>query len=155
MDGFGVDEQSNVVVMGATNRFEVLDAALCRPGRFDRVVRVGLPDADGRCAILRVHLKATPCEFDLDVEMIGRKARGLSGAELAGLVNEAKIAAVREGARAVATRHLSGSLDHYNETRSSDEGKHGGGRGGGMPGNSMAAFLESLGVTGNGRNYEA
>ena len=54
--------------------------------------------------------------------------------------------------RAVATRHLSGSLDHYNEMRSGGEGKHGGG---GMPRNNMAAFLESLGVTGNGRNYEA
>ena len=151
MDGFDEEKDKQVVVIGATNRYEVMDPALCRPGRFDRIVRVDLPNEAGRCAILRVHLRTTPCERELDVECIGKMAEGFSGAELAGLVNEAAITAVREGARAMATRHLKDALDQFLHSRRGSSSSSS--RSGNVP-NSMAAFLEKLGVAGN-RSFDA
>lgn len=148
MDGFDENEGKRVVVIGATNRFNVMDPALCRPGRFDRIVRVDLPDEAGRCAILRVHLRAKPCEQDLDVESIGRLADGFSGAELAGLVNEAAISAVRESSKALGTRHLRAALDNFMFSRQRSSG------GSSSSESGIREFLERLGMRGNGRNFD-
>jgi cell division protease FtsH len=94
LDGFGGDDQ--VVVMGASNRLEQLDAALLRPGRFDRQVLVGEPDLGSREAILRVHTRNKPLAPDVDLEMIARQTAGLTGADLANISNEAAIFAGRE-----------------------------------------------------------
>ncbi len=106
MDGFQPTE--GVVVIGATNRPEDLDPALKRPGRFDRVVTVGLPTADGRSAILRLHAtrRGVPLAGDIDFDRLARLTPGSSGAELANLINEAAIAAVRGGSDTVAWEHF-------------------------------------------------
>ena len=93
MDGF--DPQVGVILMAATNRPEILDPALLRPGRFDRQVLVDRPDKAGREAILRVHLKTIQADQNLDVERIAAMTSGMSGADLANLVNEAALLAVR------------------------------------------------------------
>ncbi len=93
MDGF--DPQVGVILMAATNRPEILDPALLRPGRFDRQVLVDRPDKNGREAILKVHLKNIQAVEDLDVERIASMTSGMSGADLANLVNEAALLAVR------------------------------------------------------------
>lgn len=93
MDGF--DPQVGVILMAATNRPEILDPALLRPGRFDRQVLVDRPDKAGREAILKVHLKKIQAAADLDVERIAAMTSGMSGADLANLVNEAALLAVR------------------------------------------------------------
>ena len=95
MDGF--DERTNVIVIAATNRPDVLDPALIRPGRFDRRVLLDPPDIAGRQAILRVHLKDKPLSGDVDLETIAKQTPGFSGADLANLANEAAILAAREG----------------------------------------------------------
>ena len=86
-----------MIVLAATNRGDVLDPALTRPGRFDRKVHVGIPDRAGREAILRVHLRGRPVGGDVDLTGVARRATGFSGAELARLVNEASIEAGRRG----------------------------------------------------------
>ena len=93
MDGF--DERANVIVIAATNRPDVLDPALLRPGRFDRRVVLDLPDVKGREAILGVHLAGKPILPDVDVSSVARQTHGFSGADLANLVNEAAILAAR------------------------------------------------------------
>ncbi|MCH8185333.1 MAG: ATP-dependent zinc metalloprotease FtsH [Chloroflexi bacterium] len=93
MDGF--DERTNVIVIAATNRPDILDTALIRPGRFDRRVTLDLPDVRGREAILRVHAKGIPLAQDVDLETIAKETPGFSGADLANLVNEAAILAAR------------------------------------------------------------
>jgi cell division protease FtsH len=95
MDGF--DSDSNVIVLGATNRPEVLDPALLRPGRFDRRVFVQAPDAAGRAAILRVHTRSVPLAEDADVDRLAASTPGMVGADLANLVNEAALLAARRG----------------------------------------------------------
>src|SRR5215218_8810193 len=99
MDGF--DSDANVIVLGATNRPEVLDPALLRPGRFDRRVFVQAPDAAGRAAILRVHTRSVPLADDADLERLAASTPGMVGAELANLVNEAALVAARRGHKAV------------------------------------------------------
>ena len=94
MDGFEGNEA--VIVIAATNRPDVLDPALLRPGRFDRRVTVGLPDIKGREQILKVHTRNVPIAEDVDIKMIARGTPGFSGAELANLVNEAALAAARK-----------------------------------------------------------
>jgi cell division protease FtsH len=94
LDGFGGEDQ--VVVMGASNRLDHLDAALLRPGRFDRQVLVGPPDLRSREAILRVHTRNKPLAADVDLETIARQTAGLTGADLANITNEAAIFAGRE-----------------------------------------------------------
>ena len=95
MDGF--DPSSGVVVVAATNRPDVLDTALLRPGRFDRQVVIPLPNRDERAAILRVHCKSKPLDADVDLPEVARSTPGFSGADLANLANEAAITAVRSG----------------------------------------------------------
>jgi cell division protease FtsH len=104
MDGF--DQNSAVVVIGSTNRPDVLDPALTRPGRFDREVTVNLADVRGREAILRVHARGILLEPELDLGWIARGTPGFSGAELANLLNEAAIAATRSEAGAVGRKHI-------------------------------------------------
>ncbi|MCK0525987.1 ATP-dependent zinc metalloprotease FtsH [Anaerobiospirillum sp. NML120449] len=99
MDGFEGFEA--VIVIAATNRPDVLDPALLRPGRFDRQVTVGLPDVRGREQILKVHMKKVPLAEDVDAALLARGTPGFSGAELANLVNEAALAAARSNLRTV------------------------------------------------------
>src|SRR5699024_10644648 len=99
MDGF--DGTRGVVILAATNRPESLDKALLRPGRFDRRIPVELPDLNGRVAILKVHAKDVKMEPNVDFDTIGRATSGASGAELANIINEAALRAVRMGRSAV------------------------------------------------------
>ena len=109
MDGF--EENTGVVILAATNRPESLDPALTRPGRFDRRVPVELPDLAGREAILKVHAKKITTAEDVDFHTIARMAAGASGAELANIINEAALRAVREGRNAVAQSDLEESVE--------------------------------------------
>ena len=99
MDGF--DQSSSIVVMGSTNRPDVLDRALTRPGRFDREIAVNLPDARGREAVLNVHARRLELDSELDLGWVARGTPGFSGADLANLLNEAAIAATRDNSPAV------------------------------------------------------
>ena len=94
MDGFGVNE--GIIVLAATNRVDILDPAILRPGRFDRKVAVGLPDVRGREEILRVHARNKPLGDDVDLEQIAQTTAGFSGADLENLLNEAAIYAAKE-----------------------------------------------------------
>ncbi|MGH2460348.1 MAG: ATP-dependent zinc metalloprotease FtsH [Chloroflexota bacterium] len=109
MDGF--DERVEVVVLASTNRPDVLDPALLRPGRFDRQVTVGLPDRAGRVQILRVHGRGKPLGQDVDLEILGRQTPGFSGADLANLVNEAAILAARGGRGQIIMSDFARALD--------------------------------------------
>ena len=104
MDGF--DQSSAVVVIASTNRPDILDKALTRPGRFDREIAVDLADVNGREAILKVHARNLKLEDGLDLQWIARGTPGFSGAELANLMNEAAIAATRDDAEAVGRKHV-------------------------------------------------
>lgn len=95
MDGFGVNE--GIIVMAATNRVDILDPAILRPGRFDRRVVVGVPDVQGREEILKVHVKSKPLGEDVDLKQIAQTTAGFTGAELENLLNEAAIQAAKEG----------------------------------------------------------
>ena len=95
MDGFGVNE--GIIVMAATNRVDILDPAIMRPGRFDRKVGVGRPDVGGREEILQVHAKSKPLAEDVDLKQIAQTTAGFTGADLENLLNEAAITAAREG----------------------------------------------------------
>jgi cell division protease FtsH len=95
MDGFEGDE--GVIVLGATNRPEILDKALLRPGRFDRRIYVQTPDRDGRAQILRIHTRSVPLADDVDLDLLAASTPGMSGADLALLVNEAALFAARRG----------------------------------------------------------
>ena len=94
MDGFGINE--GIIVMAATNRVDILDPAILRPGRFDRRIHVGLPDVRGREEILKVHAKNKPLSDDVNLEEIARTTAGFAGADLENLLNEAAICAARE-----------------------------------------------------------
>ncbi|WP_333681956.1 ATP-dependent zinc metalloprotease FtsH [Dyella sp.] len=109
MDGFEGTE--GIIVIAATNRPDVLDPALLRPGRFDRQVVVGLPDVKGREQILKVHMRKVPVASDVDAMVIARGTPGFSGADLANLVNEAALFAARENAREVRMTHLDKARD--------------------------------------------
>ncbi len=109
MDGFEGTE--GVIVIAATNRPDVLDPALLRPGRFDRQVVVGLPDVRGREQILKVHMRKVPTSTDVNAMTIARGTPGFSGADLANLVNEAALFAARENAREVRMVHLDKARD--------------------------------------------
>ncbi len=93
MDGFG--SHDGIIVMAATNRPDILDPALLRPGRFDRQITVGAPDIKGRAAILRVHAKNKPMEAGVDLDVVAKKTAGFTGADLANLLNEAALLAAR------------------------------------------------------------
>ena len=109
MDGF--EGNSGVMILAATNRPEALDPALTRPGRFDRRVPVELPDLKGREAILRVHAKKIKTEENIDYTAIARMASGASGAELANIINEAALRAVRLGRKAASQKDMEESIE--------------------------------------------
>ena len=109
MDGFEGNE--GIIVIAATNRPDVLDPALLRPGRFDRQVVVPRPDIDGRVKILEVHMKKVPLAPDVDARTIARGTPGFSGADLANLVNEAALTAARKGKRLVAMAEFEEAKD--------------------------------------------
>jgi len=109
MDGF--DQSSAVVVIASTNRPDILDKALTRPGRFDREIAVDLADVNGREAILNVHARNLTLEEGLDLQWIARGTPGFSGADLANLMNEAAIAATRDDAAGVARKHIEFARD--------------------------------------------
>ncbi|NTW97896.1 MAG: ATP-dependent zinc metalloprotease FtsH [Oscillochloris sp.] len=110
MDGFETSVMP-VIIIAATNRPDVLDPALLRPGRFDRQVTVGLPDVRGREAILRVHMRGKPIATDVDASILARQTPGFAGADLANLVNEAALHAARHTARQIAGAHFGEALD--------------------------------------------
>lgn len=109
MDGF--EGNKGVIILAATNRPDVLDPALLRPGRFDRQVRVELPDLIGREEILKVHLKKVKTDKNIDVNLIARMTAGASGAQLANIVNEAALRTVRMGGSRVTTEDLAESVE--------------------------------------------
>jgi cell division protease FtsH len=109
MDGF--DTNTNVIVLAATNRPDILDPALLRPGRFDRNVVIDQPDINGRKAILKVHAKGKPLAADADLETIAKQTPGFSGADLANLLNEGAILAARRDLKQVGLKELEDSID--------------------------------------------
>ena len=109
MDGFA--DNSGVILLAATNRADVLDAALTRPGRFDRRIDVSLPDRRGREAILGVHARTRPLDPEIDLTAWARRTPGFSGAELANLINEAAILTAREQQPFISDRQLEGALE--------------------------------------------
>ncbi len=109
MDGFETD--TNVIVMAATNRPDVLDPALLRPGRFDRRVILALPDIEERDAILKVHAKNKPLAKNVDLHTISRQTPGFSGADLANILNEAAILAARENAKNISMNNIEKAVE--------------------------------------------
>jgi len=109
MDGFGTD--TPVIILAATNRPEVLDAALLRPGRFDRQVLVDKPDFEGRIKILNVHMKTVKMDKDVEIEEIARLTAGLAGADLANIINEAALLAGRKSQKTVKQKDLFESVE--------------------------------------------
>ena len=109
MDGF--EGNSGVIVLAATNRADMLDSALVRPGRFDRRVPVGLPDVAGRREILNVHVRGKPLSAELDLDIIAKRTIGFSGASLANLMNEAAIVAARNGREEIGYAEVDFALD--------------------------------------------
>jgi cell division protease FtsH len=109
MDGF--DQNESVIVMAATNRPDVLDPALLRPGRFDRQVTVGSPDRNGRLAILKIHTRGKPLADDVDLEALAKATIGFSGADLANLANEAALTAARKNHKRISGRDFSDAFD--------------------------------------------
>lgn len=109
MDGF--DIKDNVILIAATNRPDILDPALLRPGRFDRQIVVDRPDLNGRRGILKVHTKGKPLAKDVDVDILARRTPGFTGADLANLVNEAALLAARHGKKEIDMAELEESID--------------------------------------------
>ncbi len=109
MDGF--DSATNVIVIAATNRPDILDPALLRPGRFDRRVILDSPDIRGRTAILDVHAKGKPIEKNIDLAEIAKQTPGFSGADLANLINEAALMAARNNQQSISFENLTESID--------------------------------------------
>jgi len=109
MDGF--DTNTNVIVIAATNRPDILDPALLRPGRFDRRVVLDQPDINGRIAILNVHVKGKPLDHTANLDVVAKETPGFSGADLANLLNEAAILAARRGKKAIGADELGEAVD--------------------------------------------
>lgn len=109
LDGF--DARANVILIAATNRPDVLDQALLRPGRFDRQIAVDAPDLKGREAILKVHSKGKPFASDVDMEMVARRTPGYTGADLANILNEAALLAARFGHEAITVDDVDEAID--------------------------------------------
>jgi len=109
MDGFAINE--GVIVLAATNRKDILDPALLRPGRFDRQISVGYPDVRGREAILKVHAKDKPLEDDIDLANIAKRTPYFAGADLENIMNEAAILCAREGKEKISARHLNDAIE--------------------------------------------
>mgnify|MGYP006373067347 FL=1 len=109
MDGF--KENKGVIVVGATNRVDILDSALLRPGRFDRQITVGLPDRLGRIGILKVHAKNKPLEKEISLVQLANRTSGFSGADLSNLLNEAAILATRYKKQVITKNELNEAID--------------------------------------------
>ncbi|HHP50432.1 MAG TPA: ATP-dependent metallopeptidase FtsH/Yme1/Tma family protein [Moorella mulderi] len=109
MDGFNANE--GIIVIAATNRPDILDPALLRPGRFDRQIMVDIPDIEGRKAILKVHLRGKPLEEDVDLEVLARRTPGFTGADLANMVNEAALLAARRNKRKIGIAELEEAIE--------------------------------------------
>ena len=109
MDGF--DTKGGVILIAATNRPDILDPALLRPGRFDRQIAVDTPDMEGRKAILRVHAKGKPFAPDVDLDAVARRTPGFTGADLANVINEAALLTARHGKRAITNEYLEEAID--------------------------------------------
>ena len=109
MDGF--DEHENVILIAATNRVDILDPALLRPGRFDRQIAVEAPDLKGRLQILQVHAKGKPLAEDVDLETVARRTIGMSGADLANVLNEAALLTARSHNQIIDSRALDEAID--------------------------------------------
>ncbi|MDH7578447.1 MAG: AAA family ATPase [Bacillota bacterium] len=111
MDGLRSDDRVKILVIGATNREDMLDPALLRPGRFDRIVRVDLPDKAARYHILKLHCRNKPLGEDVDLEKIAQESFGFSGAHLESVANEAAILALRENSSRIFQRHFKEAVD--------------------------------------------
>lgn len=111
MDGISSDQEIRILVIAATNRKELLDSALLRPGRFDRHIEVDLPDKRARKQILQIHTRNKPLDDQVDLEKIAAETFGFSGAQLESLTNEAAIYALREGKKKIEPRHFSAAID--------------------------------------------
>ena len=109
MDGF--DTKGGVILIAATNRPDILDPALLRPGRFDRQIAVDAPDMEGRKAILRVHAKGKPFAPDVDLDAVARRTPGFTGADLANVINESALLTARSDKRAITNEFLEESID--------------------------------------------
>jgi cell division protease FtsH len=109
MDGF--DTKGGVILIAATNRPDILDPALLRPGRFDRQIAVDTPDMEGRKAILRVHAKGKPFQPDVDLDAVARRTPGFTGADLANVINESALLTARSEKRAITNEFLEESID--------------------------------------------
>ena len=108
MDGFGINE--SVIIIAATNRADILDPALLRPGRFDRQVYVGRPDVKGREAILRVHAKGKPLDQEVDLKVVAQTTAGMTGADLSNLLNEAALLSARDGKKTITMEFIQRAL---------------------------------------------
>ncbi|GAB6157554.1 AAA family ATPase [Desulfotomaculum varum] len=111
MDGLKVDDSVRLLIMAATNRVDMMDPALLRPGRFDRQVKVDLPDKAGRLEILKLHTRNKPLADDVNLSRIAKETFGFSGAHLESLANEAAILAMREGLKEIHYRHFHEAVD--------------------------------------------
>lgn len=111
MDGLNLSDEVRILVIGATNRPDLLDNALLRPGRFDRIVQVELPDLEGRLQILKLHTRNKPLAADVNLKEIAVETFGFSGAHLESLANEAAIAALREKSRFLEKKHFQEAID--------------------------------------------
>tara|TARA_Y100000591_G_scaffold94478_1_gene79928 strand:- start:3 stop:1217 length:1215 start_codon:yes stop_codon:yes gene_type:complete len=118
LDGF--EPLEDVKIIAATNRPELLDSALLRPGRFDRIVEIPLPDEDGRLSILRVHTKNTPLSSQINLKEIASKTDGFSGAEIKSLVVEAGVSAISNGRKKISKLDFSKSLERVTDGRLGD-----------------------------------
>ncbi|RYD05410.1 hypothetical protein N752_08685 [Desulforamulus aquiferis] len=111
MDGLKVDDSVRLLIMAATNRVDMMDPALLRPGRFDRQIKVELPDKTGRLEILKLHSRNKPLASDVDLKLVARETFGFSGAHLESLANEAAILAMRESLKEIHYRHFHEAVD--------------------------------------------
>jgi len=111
MDGISSAEEIKVLVIGATNRADMLDSALLRPGRFDRVVRVDLPDKKGRIHILKLHTRNKPLAADVTIDALAKDTFGFSGAQLESVTNEAAILAMREDSDKITSPHFRNAIE--------------------------------------------
>lgn len=111
MDGISSNEDIKILIIGATNRVDMLDSALLRPGRFDRLVKVDLPDKRGRLHILKLHAKNKPLAADVSIDSLAKDTFGFSGAQLESVTNEAAILAMREGSDSISSQHFRSAIE--------------------------------------------
>ncbi|MGV2643595.1 AAA family ATPase, partial [Clostridium perfringens] len=109
MDGFGANE--GIIIVAATNRPDILDPALLRPGRFDRQITVDRPDVKGRAAVLKVHARNKPLPKDVKLDIIAKRTPGFTGADLENLLNEAALLAARRNRKDISMREVDEAID--------------------------------------------